>query len=477
MSSDDPKDAYICYNGADIDWVRQLAEQLESETIDGNSQSRRLSVFFDKWDIAPGQSLIDRMNEGMKAARHVVTVLSPEFLKADWPRFEWKNIVASDPNNTRGVLIPVLFRDITQDGKERIELCAPFRDLRYIDFRRPAEFRRSFVELVRRIRNQPAERGRKLAPLASSTPVFPTPFRPEVSWLPDKVQDLLISNLLRVKALPARIWGADTDCRDKQSVWKAVPHNEPFILREKKLFTFADLNSADTKLRTAIRLGTISPESRHDWFIHEDKRLWLMALLNTSLSTHLRWIGIKNDGKGRFLFLPDKATGGDRFWILPGGQKRSVAARKVSADGKSSFWVHHGATICFKRIGDNLFIAIEPHYLFTLDGNVSVQGKSAGKLATIWGGKQQNPDILRNVLFWGYVLARNQKEVSLQTGAEPILASRIPASAQLEVGIAFDEVRIGTLFERGDRELDDAASGAEFAGEDADEDDDEKTFE
>ena len=31
----DPKDIYLCYVSADRDWVRDLAEQLESETIDG----------------------------------------------------------------------------------------------------------------------------------------------------------------------------------------------------------------------------------------------------------------------------------------------------------------------------------------------------------------------------------------------------------------------------------------------------------
>jgi hypothetical protein len=39
------KDVYICYNGADLDWVKSLAEQVKSETIDGNETSRRLTVF------------------------------------------------------------------------------------------------------------------------------------------------------------------------------------------------------------------------------------------------------------------------------------------------------------------------------------------------------------------------------------------------------------------------------------------------
>src|SRR5438105_3856963 len=75
------KDSYICYNRAGADWVGKLAEQIESESIDGTDSGRRLCAFFDRWDIDAGQSLIDQMNAGMEAARHVVVVLSPEFSK------------------------------------------------------------------------------------------------------------------------------------------------------------------------------------------------------------------------------------------------------------------------------------------------------------------------------------------------------------------------------------------------------------
>jgi hypothetical protein len=464
-TSQDPNDAYICYNSADLSWVQTLAEQLESETIDGNPDSRKLRVFFDKWDIEAGQSLIDRMNQGMNAARHVITILSPQFLNADWPRFEWKNMVAQDPNNTRGVIIPIMLRNMSSDGKQRIDLCAPFRDLRYIDFQKHSEFKRCFIELVRRIRNQPAERGRKLTPLAGAIPVLPTPTRPEVSWLPDKVQEVLLSNLLPVKSLPNRIWGAETKCRERKEVWEIISPTEPFILKEGRLYTFADLNSAETKVRAAINPNTILPVARNDWFLHASKSLWLMSLLNMVLNSHLRLQGIKRDGKGRFIFMPDKYTGGDRTWILPGGRKRSVAAKKVSADKTSVFWVHHGAEIAFKRLGEQLFLAIEPHYLFTTDGTVSIEGKGAGKLAMIWGGKQQNPDILRNIIFWGYVLSNNGTEVVMETGAQPITAQRLPASTQMDIGIASDEIRIATLFDRQDKDLDVVAATAEFAAD------------
>jgi hypothetical protein len=40
-----------------------------------------------------------------------VALLSHEFLKADWPRFEWQRIVADDPNNTCGAQSTLLTAD------------------------------------------------------------------------------------------------------------------------------------------------------------------------------------------------------------------------------------------------------------------------------------------------------------------------------------------------------------------------------
>lgn len=475
----DQKDAYICYNGADLDWVKALAEHIESETIDGVETSRRLAAFFDKWDIGPGQSVVDRMNDGMRAARHVIVVLSPEFLKADWPRFEWKHIVTQDPNNSQGRLIPILLRDRALAGDERIDLCAPFRDLRYIDFRKPSEFKRGFAELIRRIRNLPQERGRRLAPLTSQAPVLPVQVQPEVAWLPDSVTELLLSNLFPVVTLPTRIWSAATTYREKMGIWDVAPGAEPFILREKRVYTFADLRSRDTHLRKAIDPASVGkPESRNDWLLRDDRSNWLMALLNTTLSKHLWLINVKQDGKGRFFFCPGEGST-ERKWTMKGGRPRTVAAKKENARTGTAFWVHHAARIKFKRVGERLYLSVEPLYLFTSDGTMAVDRKSAGKLSLLWGGRQQNPDVLRNLLFWGAVLAKNEKMIRIGTGDKPIVLSPLPESAQLDRGIAFDEIRIKALFAQEDTELDKAAVEVQSDGEstEGEEDDDDTPFE
>jgi len=459
----DAKDAYICYNSRDLDRVKALAEQLESETIDGSPSSRRLNVFFDRWDMGPGDSLIDKMNEGMEKARHVVAMLTPEFLAADWPRFEWKHIVADDPNNTKGRLIPVLLRDVSLDGNERIKYPAPFRDLKYIDFRKQSDFKRSINELLRKIRNLPPERGRRLAPVTpAAATVFPNIASSEASWLPDSVSEFIFSNLFPIKDLPPYIWHAGTAFKEteKPKIWETVPNCSSFILRNHRLYTFARLETDTERLRAVISCKDIRRDSRIEWALNEDRQRWLMSMLNGCLSSHLRRKRIRTDGKGRFYFAPNEGLD-ERTWEMPVGKPRTVAKRIVDAEKGTSFWVHHGAEVRFRRIEEKLFLSVIPLYLFTEDGFVSISGKTAGKLSQMWMGKQQNPDILRDVLFWAYVMSDGFAVIKIDTGDVPIVIDSTPSSAKVQHGVAFDSVNFRTLLQHKDTELDEVASHLE----------------
>src|SRR6266498_2132405 len=153
------KDAFLCHNKADKAWVRKLGERLESETIDGLPTSRALTVFFDEWDIDYGENAVNRMGTGLSAARFVIVVMSHEFFKSGWTNFEWTDVVAEDPWGTKKKLIPILLRDTSKDGSERIALPAPFKALKYFDFRPGRSFEEGFEGLLRRVRGLPPQRG------------------------------------------------------------------------------------------------------------------------------------------------------------------------------------------------------------------------------------------------------------------------------------------------------------------------------
>jgi hypothetical protein len=449
------KDAYLCYNKADRDWVKDLAEQLESETIDGSSNSRHLSVFLDLWDIDSGESLIHKMNEGMKNSRHVITVLSPEFMKAPWPTFEWTHIVCLDPMNAQRRLVPLLLRDVSKDGKERIDLCAPFRGLKYLDFRRKEDFVPIFRELVCRLRGQKQERGVLRPPLAGAAPLVRGDGAEE-SWRPDSVEEVLLSNLLPVESLPPMVWGAKTEAREKSQVVALVKQAPGFILKEGRLYTFENLESPTAVLRAAVNLQTIDkPIPTKVWLEHDDWRKWLMNLLNRCLAGHLSHLAIKKEKGGRYFFRPK--DGQNRVWQNGNDKEREVAAIKPNLSGDGHFWVHHAARINFRRVGKSVFLQVEPTYLFTGDGEIPLEGQSTNRLSMMWSGRQKNPDILRNLVFWAKTMARSGESITIDTGGQPIVVSAVPATTKVNVGIEGDAVRIGSLMHQLDHELDDAA--------------------
>jgi hypothetical protein len=369
--------------------------------------------------------------------------------------------VADDPNNIKGRLIPVLLRDTSVDGIERINFLAPFRDLKYIDFRKTAEFKRNFTMLVRKIRNLPPERGRRLPPIAPAAAVFPSVAPSEASWLPDAVQEFIFSNMFPVKDIPLYIWSAKTPFREteKAKVWEIAPNCPAFILRAERLYTFARLESDTERLREVVDVKSITRDSRREWALHPDKQKWLMSLLNSCLSNHLRRKRIRTNGKGRFYFVPDEGAE-NRTWPMPVGKPRTVAKHVIDQNKNTSFWVHQGAEVRFRRIEDKIFLSIVPLYLFTEDGNAPIGGKIAGKLSQMWMGKQQNPDIFRDVLFWAYVIGDGWPVIKMDTGDQPINIDSTPASSRVSQGLAFDVINIRTLLQYKETELDDIAAQA-----------------
>jgi len=472
--SEKEHDVFLSHTGTDKDWVRTLGERLEREGIEDRDDSRRIKVFFDEWDIDYSANIVNRLNDGLTQSRYLAAILSPEFLESNWANQEWTHWFMTDPK--AGNLIPVLYRDSTRDGKRRIELPMPFKTGRFVDFREKTQFERAFVQLLRRIRGLRPQRGTAGPALytgSSGQRIAPdTSFRTQNSWEADRVQELVVGNLLEVKSLPTTLWSATALQERPEEVWKVVPDAADFIIREHRLFTFAELRRDEEPLRQVLDIASVQPIVVKTWLADDDKIRWVMALLNGALKKRLGKVGIKKDLKGRFYFKANKDDTA-RKWNNAGDREREVAAKKTSADGKSHFFVHAAAYIKFEKLGDRFFLKIEPTYTFTENGETPLAPKATGKLAIRWSGQQRNDTIIRNLLFWTKIISMNQKEYSIYTGGEDIVISGVPASARTERGIEVDEVEIGALLNIGadeEDDLDEAAQNVELieSEEDAD---------
>jgi hypothetical protein len=90
-------DVFISHAKEDQDFVRPLA---------GNLRDRGLKVWFDEFTLVVGDSLRRSIDRGLAHSRFGVVVISPNFLRKEWPQKELDGLVAREVNGIK-VILPV----------------------------------------------------------------------------------------------------------------------------------------------------------------------------------------------------------------------------------------------------------------------------------------------------------------------------------------------------------------------------------
>lgn len=469
------KDIFLCHTGADKDWARNLGGRLEDHRI-GN---RQIEVFFDEWDIDYGENIIAKIDAGLKQCRYVGLVLSPRMVKADWPSAEWQSQVMADPAGKRGKILPLLRHKFDPESGEPIDMPFVLAPLKRFDFTRDQDFERELERLVRKLSDLPPARGPRRSTLGSNIAI--TPSGQESA---DAVEEALPSNLFAVTDIPGFLYGDATSAKSKREVWAAMKGKNvpPFVLFENRLVSFVPPSAPDNPFREFL-LGTDArPETIASWMADADKRRQLIGLLNGALREHCYHLDIFTPKKDRtHFFCPIFREGEPREfrWGTAGaaaGRSRSLAKIKTRPNG-TQFGVHMSAYMRFISVGDRLFVIIEPGWMFTTDGITPLEGKEVGRFSTLWGGKERNAAVLRNVLMWGLLIADGKREilVNVATAKMPVYVSvhSVPIHTKVSHGIGGDAIRldrilggegagevkrdVGSDEVEGDQELDDVA--------------------
>lgn len=100
MSASFQYDVFLSHNSAQKDWTRELALHLPDEEF---------NVWFDEWVLRGGDVGSIAMEKGIEESRHVVLVMSPEFLAAEWTDYETQIAILLDPANRGRKLVPILY--------------------------------------------------------------------------------------------------------------------------------------------------------------------------------------------------------------------------------------------------------------------------------------------------------------------------------------------------------------------------------
>jgi hypothetical protein len=142
-------DVFLSYSSKDRTRVRLLAEHL---------QKAGLRVWFDEWNIKPGDDFLLVINKGLEASRTLIMCLSSDALESDWVDMESHTTLFRSPSNHDRRFIPLLLNDCKiPDTLSRYD---------YVDFRENASG--ALADLLEVCRN----------PLA---PIPPKP-QPEPTW-------------------------------------------------------------------------------------------------------------------------------------------------------------------------------------------------------------------------------------------------------------------------------------------------------
>ncbi len=186
-------DVFLSHNRADKEWTRMLAARIERETWNGHA----LKVFFDEWDIQPGDNIPITLEHALPKSRKIALVMSPEYFGSEWTEFERAMAAYVSPANRQKRVVPVLLRDC--------EIPALDAALKYIDFRDLARFEFAFAQLLAFLREEPLPRGDPSTSLRSAqdaTHTAPIPRTPQYGFVArydDQGNDLAarVSQLLR----------------------------------------------------------------------------------------------------------------------------------------------------------------------------------------------------------------------------------------------------------------------------------------
>src|SRR5438045_1161661 len=90
---------FISHRRSDVREARRLAEEVRRA---GHQ------VWFDEWEIDVGDSIIERMNQGLTGAGYVVVCCSSSGIEAPWMGREWLSALARQLDGHGVKILPVL---------------------------------------------------------------------------------------------------------------------------------------------------------------------------------------------------------------------------------------------------------------------------------------------------------------------------------------------------------------------------------
>ena len=443
MSSETELDVFISYNKADEDIARKISEYLENK----KTGERQIRVFFGPWDIKPADNFIEMIDEGLTKAKFFALVLSPKALQAKWPTAERAASLLSDPSGRIGRVIPILAKSC------KVPPLLAIRD--WIDLREKSKFETEMQKMLCTIRGEPLPRGvssfaaQRVVESNASTLVMKNK-----AYEPDQIDEFIHSNIFPVTKLPPVIWKASTTFWKKRAVYAQFGNKLPaFILREKHLYTFSNLDKDANLLGFAVDPKTIESVNTKNWFNDENRARWLIDLLGSETRQFCKSIGLYFDKTGKLFYGDNNVITHEKFsWTAHVRQgKRGLIipyTKKNENTGEETtyFFRHRAVSLRFQILGSELFLQIDPGWEFSRDGSILIKGKRRSVLNTRLQSRQKNNVEFDEMRFWAWLLSDGTK-ISMGSGDSTIEIDSKPLAFKSTYGVYGDHKPIPNVIE------------------------------
>jgi hypothetical protein len=107
MPSEFQYDVFLSHSAKDKAVVRPLAERLRADKV---------RVWFDEWEIKPGDNIPAKIEEGLEHSRVLVLCMSANAFGSDWAQLESGTFRFRDPLNKERRFIPLRLDDAPIKG-------------------------------------------------------------------------------------------------------------------------------------------------------------------------------------------------------------------------------------------------------------------------------------------------------------------------------------------------------------------------
>ncbi|MFO7684517.1 MAG: toll/interleukin-1 receptor domain-containing protein [Desulfobacterales bacterium] len=124
----------ISYSSQDKEFARRLADDLKN---------RGIEVWFDEYQIAPGDSIIGAIEAGLDQMAFLIVVLTPTAVASGWVKKELRTALHQPISGGRDAVIPIL--------RETCEIPPLLLDLKHIDMGAGYDYPAGLEKLVRRV--------------------------------------------------------------------------------------------------------------------------------------------------------------------------------------------------------------------------------------------------------------------------------------------------------------------------------------